>query len=76
MSMTQKYPDGEKVLSPGTLIISATGQSKDVAATLHPVMSREEDTTLLYIPFVHIDKGDACFPLGGHPALHSVCTHR
>ena len=65
MSMTQKYPDGEKVLSPGTLIISATGQSKDVAATLHPVMSREEDTTLLYIPFVHIDKGDACFPLGG-----------
>ena len=40
MSMTQKYPDGEKVLSPGTLIISAT-------------------------PFVHIDKGDACFPLGG-----------
>ena len=63
--MTQKYPDGEKVLSPGTLIISATGQSKDVAATLHPVMSREEDTTLLYIPFVHIDKGDACFPLGG-----------
>ena len=65
MSMTQKYPDGEKVLSPGTLIISATGQSKDVAATLHPVMSRDEDTTLLYIPFVHIDKGDACFPLGG-----------
>ena len=65
MSMTQKYPDGEKVLSPGTLIISATGQSKDVAATLHPVMSREEYTTLLYIPFVHINKGDACFPLGG-----------
>ena len=65
MSMTQKYPDGEKVLSPGTLIISATGQSKDVAATLHPVMSREEDTTLLYIPFVPIEKGDASFPLGG-----------
>ena len=63
--MTQKYPDGEKVLSPGTLIVSATGQSKDVAATLHPVMSREEDTTLLYIPFVPIDKGDAAFPLGG-----------
>ena len=65
MSMTQKYPDGEKVLSPGTLIISATGQSKDVGTTLHPVMSRDEDTTLLYIPFVPIIKGDAAFPLGG-----------
>ncbi|HIZ85859.1 MAG TPA: phosphoribosylformylglycinamidine synthase [Candidatus Coprenecus stercoravium] len=65
MSMTQKYPDGEKVLSPGTLIISATGESKNVGATLHPVMSQDPDTTLLYIPFTPINKGDACFPLGG-----------
>ena len=28
-------------------------------------MSRDEDTTLLYIPFVPIIKGDAAFPLGG-----------
>lgn len=65
MSMTQKYPGGEKVLSPGTLIISAAGQSKNVASTLHPVMSRNADTVLIYIPFVHTENGDASFPLGG-----------
>ena len=65
MSMTQKYPDGSKVLSPGTLIISATGQSKDVNCTIHPVMSQDPDTTLIYIPFVHITEGEGCFPLGG-----------
>ena len=72
MSMTQKYPDGEKVLSPGTLIISASGESKDVKATLHPVMRQDPDTTLLYIPFVHINKGDGCFPLGGSAYASTV----
>ena len=65
MSMTQKYPDGRKVLSPGTLIVSASGECKNVNLTLHPVMSRDTDTTLLYIPFVHIGKGNSHFPLGG-----------
>lgn len=73
MSMTQKYPDGEKVLSPGTLIISATGQSKNVGATIHPVMSHESETTLLYIPFVQIGKGDTYFPLGGSAYAATVC---
>lgn len=65
MSMTQKYPDGSKVLSPGTLIISATGESKDVNATLHPVMKQDPESVLIYIPFVHIAPGDNSFPLGG-----------
>ncbi len=73
MSMTQKYPDGEKVLSPGTLIISATGQSKNVGATIHPVMSHESETTLLYIPFVQIGNGDTYFPLGGSAYAATVC---
>lgn len=30
LSMTQKYPDGSKVLSPGTLIVSAAGEVSDV----------------------------------------------
>lgn len=30
LSMTQKYPDGSKVVSPGTLIVSAAGEVTDV----------------------------------------------
>ncbi len=65
MSMTQKYPDGEKVLSPGTLIISATGQCKDVNKTLHPVFRNGADSVIMYVPFVHIESGRESFPLGG-----------
>lgn len=34
LSMTQKYPDGSKVLSPGTLIVSAAGEVSDVKKIL------------------------------------------
>ena len=30
LSMTQQYPDGEKVISPGTVIVSAGGEVNDV----------------------------------------------
>lgn len=36
LSMTQKYPDGEKVLSPGTLIVSAAGEVSDVQKIVGP----------------------------------------
>lgn len=36
LSMTQKYPDGSKVLSPGTLIVSAAGEVSDVQKILTP----------------------------------------
>lgn len=65
MSMTQKYPDGDKVLSPGTLIITATGQSDDVAATIHPVVKYNEPSEIVYIPFVKVGNCDEYFPLGG-----------
>ena len=60
MSMTQKYPDGTKVLSPGTLIISTVGQVSDIRKIIHPnLIQRKSD--IIYIPFV---KGDN-YPLGG-----------
>lgn len=60
MSMTQKYPDGKKVLSPGTLIISTVGQVSDIKKIIHPnLISRKSD--IVYIPFV---KGNN-YPLGG-----------
>ena len=50
MSMTQKYPSGEKVLSPGTLIVSTVGQVSDISKTLHAVFECVP-SKVLYIPF-------------------------
>ncbi len=49
LSMTQKYPDGEKVFSPGTVIVSAVGEVSDVKKVVEPVLVRKKDTQLLYI---------------------------
>ncbi|MCK9625726.1 MAG: phosphoribosylformylglycinamidine synthase [Bacteroidales bacterium] len=60
MSMTQKYPDGEKVLSPGTLIISTIGQVKDINKIIHPNLV-EKESDIIYIPF---DR-NSTYELGG-----------
>lgn len=70
MSMTQKYPNGEKVLSPGTVIISTVAPVEDINKIVHPVLENNPDSTLLYIPFVNsaASAGSAAkesFPLGG-----------
>lgn len=51
MSMTQKYPDGEKVLAPGTLIVSTVGQAKDVRNIVRPVLADDADSIIVHIPF-------------------------
>jgi phosphoribosylformylglycinamidine synthase len=63
LSMTQKYPDGEKVLSPGTVIISTVCQSDDVTNVVKPPLANEEGSLLLYIPFAPM--GEQSFNLGG-----------
>jgi phosphoribosylformylglycinamidine synthase len=49
LSMTQKYPDGKVVYSPGTVIISAAGEVEDIRKTVEPVLKEEPDSRLLYI---------------------------
>jgi phosphoribosylformylglycinamidine synthase len=48
LSMTQKYPD-QAVLSPGTVIISASGEISDVRKIVEPVIVNDPYTSLLYI---------------------------
>ena len=36
MSMTQKYPNNEKVYAPGTVIISSVGEVSDINKTISP----------------------------------------
>ncbi len=38
LSMTQKYPGGQKVFAPGTVIISAVGEVEDIRKVVEPVL--------------------------------------
>ena len=58
--MTQKYPNGEKVLSPGTVIISAIGEVSDVKKILSPVLVANPA-----YPVYHIDFSFSPLALGG-----------
>jgi phosphoribosylformylglycinamidine synthase len=48
LSMTQKYRD-EVVFSPGTVIISASGEINDIRKIIEPVIINDPFTSLLYI---------------------------
>ncbi|MBQ0022843.1 MAG: phosphoribosylformylglycinamidine synthase [Prevotellaceae bacterium] len=51
LSMTQKYPDGSKIVSPGTVIVSSGGEVDDIRKVVSPVLVNDADTTLLHIDF-------------------------
>ena len=60
LSMTQKYPDGQSVMAPGTVIISAAGEVSDVRKVLSPVVHQLPSSSLWYVSF-----SDGDFELGG-----------
>lgn len=61
MSMTQKYPDGEKVFAPGTVIISSVAEVSDINKTVSPVIDyNRKDAKIIYIDF-----SGGGFELGG-----------
>ena len=60
LSMTQKYPEGKQVLSPGTVIISAVAEVSDVRSIVSPVLRPEPS-----YPVYHIDFSFAPLALGG-----------
>ena len=51
LSMTQKYSDGKKVLSPGTVIVSAASEVSDINKVISPVLKKELNSELIYINF-------------------------
>ena len=51
LSMTQKYPDGSKIVSPGTVIVSSGGEVSDVRKVVSPVIVNDKNTTLYHIDF-------------------------
>lgn len=51
LSMTQKYPDGEKIISPGTVIVSSGGEVSDIRKTVTPVLRNGVKSSLYHIDF-------------------------
>jgi phosphoribosylformylglycinamidine synthase len=60
LSMTQKYPKGEAVNSPGTVIITAVGEAEDIRKSVSPAMQPISGTKIIYIDFSKDE-----FKLGG-----------
>ncbi len=60
LSMTQKYPDGSKVIAPGTVIVSAGGEVSDIRKIVSPVMKNVAKSR-----FYHIDFSFDTLQLGG-----------
>ena len=50
LSMTQKYPNGEKIISPGTVIVTSGGQVSDIKKVVSPVI-QNVPSTLYHIDF-------------------------
>ena len=61
LSMTQNYPDGEKVYSPGTVIISSVGEVSDINLTVSPVIDCSKKNSKI----VYVDFSGGGFELGG-----------
>ena len=49
MSMTQKYPDGQKVISPGSLLVSAAAEVTDYRKAVTPVLKDKPGSVLIYV---------------------------
>ncbi len=61
MSMTQKYPNGEKVFAPGTVIISSVAEVSDINLTISPTLDNSKAESKI----VYVDFSGSAFELGG-----------
>lgn len=66
LSMTQQYPDGTKVISPGTVIVSSGGEVSDIRKVVGPVIKPVK--SVLY----HIDFSFDNLRLGGSTFAQSL----
>ena len=66
MSMTQKYKD-DVVLSPGTVIISASGEVSDVKKVVEPVLVNDESKEILFVDMSFMERA-----LGGSAFAQSI----
>ena len=51
LSMSQQYPNGEKIIAPGTVIVSSGGEVDDVRKVVSPVLVNDKRSSLYHIDF-------------------------
>ena len=51
LSLSQQYPNGEKIISPGTVIVSAGGEVSDIRRVVSPVVKNDKRCSLYHIDF-------------------------
>ena len=51
LSLSQQYPNGEKIISPGTVIVSAGGEVSDIRKVVSPVVKNDKNCSLYHIDF-------------------------
>ena len=51
LSLSQQYPNGEKIISPGTVIVSAGGEVSDIRKVVSPVIRNDKHCSLYHIDF-------------------------
>ena len=59
MSMTQKYPDGQQVYAPGTVIVTSAGEVSDIRKAVSPALKHQPGQ------IVYVDFAKDGFKLGG-----------
>ena len=67
LSLSQQYPNGDKIISPGTVIVSAGGEVSDVRKVVSPVMVNDKNSS-----FYHIDFSFDTQRLGGSAFAQSL----
>ena len=51
LSLSQQYPNGEKIISPGTVIVSAGGEVSDIKKVVSPVLVNDKNASVYHIDF-------------------------
>jgi len=51
LSLSQQYPGGEKIIAPGTVIVTSGGEVTDVRKVVSPVIVNDKHASLYYIDF-------------------------
>ena len=67
LSLSQQYPNGEKIISPGTVIVSAGGEVSDVKKVVSPVLVNDKNSSLYHIDFSFDEQA-----LGGSAFVQSL----
>ncbi|MBQ9178763.1 MAG: phosphoribosylformylglycinamidine synthase, partial [Prevotella sp.] len=56
LSLSQQYPNGEKIISPGTVIVSAGAEVEDIRKVVSPVLVNDKNSSLYHIDFSFDDQ--------------------